>query len=148
MPEADEVPARPRRSFIVASLTERLPIKFSAILFALVVWAVVRGEEPTELVMWARFVPVVDASLQLTGSVPDSVEVVVAGRRREVLKLRTNPPVVRRRFDEDTPRRFRTTLLVTDVEFPLGVEATARAVRPNTLTLNFRPNPVAPKEVP
>jgi hypothetical protein len=63
-----------------------------------------------------------------------------------VLKLRTNPPVLRRRFDEDTPRRMRVTLLPADVEFPVGVEATARSVRPTSVTLSFRPRPAPPPE--
>lgn len=132
-----------RRPWYVGMLTERLPTKLAALLLALVVWVVVRGEESTEIVLAARFVPVVDPSLHLTGTVPDSVLVVVSGRRREVLKLQTNPPVVRRRFGEDTPNRLRVTLLPTDVEFPIGVEATARMVRPSIVTLNFRPRATA-----
>lgn len=129
----------PKGPWWMAAFTERLPTKLAALLLALVLWVVVRGEETTEIVLAARFVPVVDQSLQLTGAVPDSVQVVVSGRRREVLKLQTNPPVVRRRFGEETASRVRVTLLPADVEFPIGVEATVRAVRPSTVTLNFRP---------
>jgi hypothetical protein len=106
----------------------------------------VRGEESTEIIIGARFIATVDSTLMLTGPVPDSVQVVVTGRRREVLKLRANPPVLRRRFDEDTPRRMRVNLLPTDVEFPVGVEATARSVRPASVTLSFRPRPATPPE--
>ncbi len=129
----------PKRHPLVALVTERLPTKIAALLLAFVLWAVVRGEESTEIVIAARFVATVDSTLVLTEPVPDSVEVVVTGRRREVLKLRANPPVLRRRFDEDTPRRMRVTLLPSDVEFPIGVEATARSVRPASVTLTFRP---------
>lgn len=132
-------PPQPRRSFLAAAFTERVPTKLAAIVLALVLWLVVRGEEPTEIILAVRFVPVVDTSLEISGNTPDSVEVVVSGRRREVLKLQANPPVVRRRFDEDTPRRLRVTLLPSDVEFPIGVEATAKTVRPSVITLNFRP---------
>lgn len=132
-------PAPLRRPWLVAAFTERLPTKLVALMLALVLWVVVRGEETTEIVMGARFLPLVDETIELTGSVPDSVEVVVTGRRREVLKLQANAPVVRRRFDEDTPRRLRVTLQPADVEFPIGVEARAREVRPSLITLNFRP---------
>jgi hypothetical protein len=128
-----------RRPRLIAAFTERLPTKLVALLLALVLWLVVRGEENTEVMLYARFVPMVDASLELTGDVPDSVQVVVNGRRREVLKLRTNPPVVRRRFDEETARRLRVTLQPSDVEFPIGVDATVRELRPGVITLNFRP---------
>jgi hypothetical protein len=132
------VAPRGARQTIVAAFTERLPTKFAAIILALVLWAIVRGEEPTEVVMAVRFAPMVDATLELTGGAPDSVQVVVSGRTRELLKLRNQPPVVRRRFDEGTPARVRVTIQPADVEFPLGVQATAREVRPATATLTFR----------
>lgn len=137
-------PLRRPRHWMVAALTERIPTKLAALVLALVLWVVVRGEETTEIEIGARFVPVVEGSLELTGNVPDSVQVVVTGRRREVLKLRANPPVVRRRFDEDTPRRLRVSLQVSDVEFPVGVEARARELRPSAFTLSFRPRAAAP----
>lgn len=133
-----------RRNSFVSAFTERLSTKLAALLLALIVWVVVRGEETTEIMIGARFITTVDSTLELTGPVPDSVQVVVTGRRREVLKLRANPPMLRRRFDEETPRRVRVTLLPSDVEFPIGVEATARSVRPAAVTLNFRPRAVAP----
>lgn len=133
-------PAAPPRARqrVVAALTERLPTKIAALVLAVLLWAIVRGEEPTEIVMSVRFVPMVDATLELTGGAPDSVQVVVSGRTRELLKLRNQPPVVRRRFDEGTPARLRVTIQPADVEFPLGVQATAREVRPGTATLTFR----------
>lgn len=127
------------RSRIVAAFTERLPIKIAALVLAVLLWAIVRGEEATEVVMSVPFQPVVDGSLELNGGAPDSVQVVVAGRVRELLKLRSQPPVVRRRFDESTARSVRVTLQPTDVEFPLGVEARARELRPTSFTLRFRP---------
>jgi hypothetical protein len=134
-----EPAAPPRaRQRVVAAFTERLPTKLAALFLALLLWAIVRGEEPTEVVMAARFAPIVDASLELTGGAPDSVQVVVSGRTRELLKLRNQPPVVKRRFDEGTPARVRVTIQPADVEFPLGVQATAREVRPSTATLTFR----------
>ncbi len=136
------VPA-PRRGRLAAAFTERVPTKIAALMLAVLLWAIVRGEEPTELVMAARFVPVMDGAIELTAGAPDSVQVVVSGRTRELLKLRSQPPIVRRRFDESTPARLRVTLVAADVEFPLGVEATAREVRPNVFTLRFRPMPPA-----
>lgn len=133
--------AAPRRAWLVAAFTERIPTKLAALFLAILLWAIVRGEDPTEVVMAVRFAPVVDASLELTGGAPDSIQVVVSGRTRELLKLRTQPPVVRRRFDEGTPERVRITLQPSDVEFPLGVQAVAREVRPAVFTLRFRATP-------
>lgn len=129
------------RSRIVAAFTERLPTKLAALLLAVLLWAIVRGEEQTELVMSVPFRPVTDGSLELTGGAPDSVQIVVSGRTRELLKLRTQPPVVRRRFDEGTATRVRVTLQPADVELPIGVEARIRELRPTTFTLRFRQLP-------
>lgn len=138
VPTGSPAVRRPVLLRVVAALTERLPTKLVALLLALVLWLVVRGEESTEVILHARFAPLIDPSLELVGGAPDSVQVVVSGRRREVLKLQTNPPVVRRRFDEETARRARVTLQPVDVEFPIGVDATAREVRPNVFTMTFR----------
>lgn len=129
---------RPR---LVAAFTERLPTKLAALVLAVLLWAIVRGEEPREVVLTVRFAPIVDGAVELTAGAPDSVQVVVSGRTRELLKLRTQPPVVRRRFDDGTATRVRVTLQPSDVEFPLGVQATAREVRPNALDLRFRQIP-------
>lgn len=132
---------RPLAPRIAAAFTERLPTKIVAVFLALVLWLVVRGEESTEVLLWARFVPIVDSSLELTGTVPDSIQVAISGRRREILKLRSSPPIIRRRFDEETPRRLRVTLQPSDVEFPVGVVATVRELRPVNINLTFRNRP-------
>lgn len=131
-------PARRWRGWLLAALTERLPTKVAALVLAVAVWAVVRGEEPTELVLSARVAPVTEGPLQVVSVEPASVDVVVSGRKRDLLKLRTQPPVVRRRFDETEPRSVRLTLQPSDVEFPLGVQATAREVRPRSVTVTLR----------
>jgi hypothetical protein len=140
-PTGERVVRQPekQKGVVLALLTDRLPTKLAALFLAIVLWVVVRGEEPTEIIIGARFVATVDNSLEVTGPLLDSVQVIVSGPRWEVLKLRANPPVVRRRFDADTPARLRVTLLASDVEFPVGVEAIAKSIRPAVVTLNFRP---------
>jgi hypothetical protein len=142
MNAAGSAPAR--RRWIIAAFTERLPSKIAALVLAIVVWAVVRGEEPTEVVLFARVSPVIEGVLEVSAISPESVEVVVAGRKRELLKLRSQPPVVRRRFDEEAPGRVRASLQPSDVEFPLGVQATAREVRPRIVTITLRAPSPAP----
>jgi hypothetical protein len=127
-----------RRRWIIAAFTERLPSKITALVLAIVVWAVVRGEESTEVVLYAQVAPVVEGPLEVSAIVPESVEVVVAGRKRDLFKLRSQPPVVRRRFDDAVPQRVRISLQPSDVEFPLGVQATAREVRPRIVTITLR----------
>ena len=140
-------PTTPRRPWIVSALSERLLTKFIAIMLAIVVWGIVRSEETTEVVLTVPLIVVLDPSLELASTVPDSVGVVVTGRVREVLKLRTSPPVVRRRFDDETARRLRVTLGPDDVEFPVGVQAAAREVRPASFTLTLRSRTPTPDGV-
>ncbi len=128
------------RATLRAAVVERWPVKLAALALAVVLWLVVRAEEPTEVVLAARFVPLLDSSVVLVSPAPSTVQVVVTGRTREVLKLYTNPPVVVRRFDEQALRSgvVRVTLSPADVDFPTGVEARARDVRPRTFTLAFQ----------
>ena len=79
-------PTTPRRPWIVSALSERLLTKFIAIMLAIVVWGIVRSEETTEVVLTVPLIVVLDPSLELASTVPDSVGVVVTGRVREVLK--------------------------------------------------------------
>jgi hypothetical protein len=137
------MPREPERTGALNALralvTYRWPVKLAAIALSVVLWFVVRAEEPTEVVLDARFVALVDSSLALATPAPATVQVVVTGRTREVLKLYTNPPVVVRRFDEETRRgSVRVSLSPADVDFPTGVEARAREVRPRSVVLAFQ----------
>ncbi|MBX9928044.1 MAG: hypothetical protein K2X99_03950 [Gemmatimonadaceae bacterium] len=124
--------------------TAHLPTKIAALVLAIALWFVVRAEEPTEVTFDAPFLALVDSTLVLTSTPPRTVQVVVAGRAREVLKLYTNPPVVRRRFDDETARRVRVTLEPRDVDFPSGVDARARELKPRTFVLTFEPRAPRP----
>ncbi len=136
-------PREPERagalSTLRAALVHRWPVKLAALALAFVLWFVVRAEEPTEVVLDARFVALLDSTLVLASGAPTTVQVVVTGRAREVLKLYANPPIVVRRFDDETRRGepVRVTLSPADVDFPTGVEARARDVRPRVLLLTF-----------
>lgn len=132
-------PVPPRRPWIVAAFTERPLTKLVALVMALVIWVVVRSEETTEVILTVPMTVSFDGAIEAASSVPDSVQVVVTGRLRELLKLRASLPVVRRRFDEESPRRMRVSLGPGDVEFPVGVQASAREVRPSSFQLSLRP---------
>jgi hypothetical protein len=119
----------------LAALLERPGTKLVALLLALGTWVAVRSEETTDVTLTVAVVAVLDEGLEIVGDLPDSVQVVVSAQFRELLKLRGSPPVVRRRFDQEAPRRHRVTLEPPDVEFPAGVVATARAVRPSSFLI-------------
>jgi hypothetical protein len=128
-----------------ALVFDRWPVKLAALALSVALWLVVRAEEATEVVLEARFVALLDTGLVLTAPAPTTVSVVVSARAREVLKLYGNPPVVVRRFDEETRRDVpvRVVLSPADVDFPAGVDARARDVRPRAFTLTFAARPAA-----
>jgi hypothetical protein len=125
------------RQRLAALFTERLPYKAAAIFFALVLWLVVSAEEPAEQLVDVRFTPVLDSSVQLMGTRP-GIRALVAGPARELLKLYTTPPTVRRAFGPGTSDSMRLELRASDVSLPDGVAARVLDVQPRSLQLRFR----------
>lgn len=124
------------QNVVVAAFTERLPQKAAALFFALVLWVIVRSEEPVE-----RVVPVHVSFLLETDSgdaVPERVPAVsarVVGRARDLVKLASVPPEVRRSVEVRARDTVRLELRPSDVELPTGVQAVVREVRPHWVTV-------------
>ena len=115
----------------------RLPLKLAAVFFALVLWLAVSAEEPTEEWVDVRVALVHDSSVTLVDSVPP-VQALVVGRGRDLLKLYTTLPVLRRVIDADTAARITLSLRPGDVDLPSNVDARVRDVRPSAMTLRVR----------
>lgn len=115
----------------------RLPLKLAAVFFALVLWLAVSAEEPTEEWVDVRVAMVHDSSVTLVDSVPP-VQALVVGRGRDLLKLYTTLPVLRRVIDADTAARITLSLRPGDVDLPSNVDARVRDVRPSAMTLRVR----------
>lgn len=126
------------RRWLSDSATERLPYKFAALFFAIVLWLIVGAEEPAEDWVEVAFQPSLERGLELMGPLP-VVRARVSGRGRELLKLYATAPVIRRDFGMDSPDAMRVDLGVTDVDLPIGVSAIVREVEPRSVTLAFRP---------
>src|SRR5262245_14568573 len=121
---------------ITAAFTERLPLKGMAIFLAVVLWFVVNAKEPQLSLVRVRFVIALDSSLVLRDPQPD-VQAVVAGSPRELIKLASSPPVVRRQITSDAPDTLVLDLRPEDVILPDGIEAVVRDVQPRSMTLRF-----------
>lgn len=117
--------------------TARLPLKLAALFFALVLWLAVSAEEPTEEWVDVRVALVHDSSVTLVDSLP-SVQALVVGRGRDLLKLYTTLPVLRRVIDADTATRLTLSLRPGDVDLPSNVDARVRDVRPAAMSLRVR----------
>ena len=138
-PERTQLGARARsiEQRLASMATARLPLKVAAVFFALVLWLAVSAEEPTEEWVDVRVALVHDSSVSLVDSLPP-VQALVVGRGRDLLKLYTTLPVLRRVIDADTSTRITLSLRPGDVDLPSNVDARVRDVRPSAMSLRVR----------
>jgi hypothetical protein len=134
-----------------SAFTERLELKLTAIVLAIVLWFMVSARETTEEIVGVRFAPQLDSSLALREPVRP-VSALVIGRRGELMKLVANAPVIRRPIDDEVPDTLSLELRPGDVELPPNVDARVSDVQPRRLTLTFytdltRLVPVRPPDV-
>ena len=138
MPDSGS-PSRPRLSVprrIRAAFTDRLPVKATALFLSVVLWMVVAGEEPSQEAVDVSLDLVLDSSLVLT-SPPPSVRAQVIGSTRELYKLFSARPTIRRTFGGEVADSVVVLLTPGDVQLPPGVDARVSAVEPQTFTLRF-----------
>ena len=126
----------PWRRRLASAFTEHLPLKLVAIFFSFVVWLVVSGERPTEMVVPVRVEIGVDTSVTLRGPTPE-VRALVVGRGRDLMKLWDTPPTIAQRLGSDVPDSIAIMLEVNNVELPPGVAGIVRDVQPRSLRLRF-----------
>lgn len=116
--------------------TDRLVLKGTAVLLAIVLWFVVNAKEPQLELVPVRFTPVLDSSLALRDPLPQ-LQALVAGSPKELIKLTANAPTIRRQITSDAPDTVVIDLRPDDVTLPDGVDAVVRDVQPRSLTLRF-----------
>ncbi|HKO14988.1 MAG TPA: hypothetical protein VJU87_02060 [Gemmatimonadaceae bacterium] len=122
----------------VEATTQRLALKGTAVLLAVVLWFIVSGKEPTEDLVPVRFAPQLDSSLVLRDP-PAPVRALVIGTGRDLLKLYATPPVIKRPISANAPDTLVVDLRPSDVELPPGSDAIVRDVQPRAVTLRFEP---------
>ena len=128
----------PWRQRIKAAFTERLALKASAFLLALMLWFVVAARQPTEEVASVHFAPILDSALVLRDP-PPPIRALVLGRANEIVKLANTPLTIRRLIAGDVPDTLVLALRTSDVEVPDGVQVIVRDLQPASLTLRFEP---------
>ena len=128
-------PPSPQRQAI-ETLTKDLPLKAMAVFLAVVLWFVVNAKEPQLELVPVRFSPVLDSSLVLREA-PPTLQAIVAGSPKELIKLNSNPPVVHRLITADSPDTVVLDLRPDDVTIPEGIDAVVRDVQPRSVTLRF-----------
>jgi YbbR domain-containing protein len=126
----------PWRRRVASAFTDRLALKASAVLLAIVLWFVVGAREPREEYAPVQFTPRLDSTLVLRDP-PPPIRAHVLGRPSEILKLATQPLVIRRPIASDAPDTLVLALRPGDVEVPLGIDVIVREVYPQSVTLRF-----------
>ena len=133
---------KPRTSWqerLVAAFTQRLVLKGTAIFLAIVLWLVVNAKEPQRELVNVTFAPILlDSSLVLREPLPQ-VMAIVAGSPKQLIKLSTSPPTIRRQITADAPDTLVLDLRPEDVVLPDGVDAIVTDVQPRQLPLRFEP---------
>lgn len=119
-----------------SAFTERLALKGTAVFLAVILWFVVNAKEPQLELVPVRFTPILDSSLVLREPVPQ-LQAIVAGAPKELIKLTSNAPVIRRTIASDSPDTVVLDLRPADVTMPEGVDAVVRDVQPRSVTLRF-----------
>jgi YbbR domain-containing protein len=119
-----------------AAVTERVGLKVTAIFFASLLWFMLSAEEPTEELRTVRLSLVTDTLVELTSPLP-TVRALVAGPRRELLRLDANPPVVRRVIDPNVAENDTLEIRAADVDVG-AADVRVRDVQPRQIVLQFR----------
>ena len=128
------VPTWRRR--LTEAFTQRLALKGTALLIAIVLWFIVTAKEPNQDLVEVQFAPQLDSSLVLKDP-PPTIHALVVGTPQELLKLFAHPLVIRRQIAANSPDTVVVDLSTSDVELPPGIDAIVRAVQPRSVTLRF-----------
>jgi hypothetical protein len=118
--------------------TERLGLKAIALVLALLLWIVVSLRQPTEGYVSVRVTPMLDSSLVLIGPAPQ-VRALVSGRAADLVKLYSEPLVVRRTVNSDAPDTLMLDLTTADVHVPAELSEAVHVldVQPRAVMLRF-----------
>jgi hypothetical protein len=140
-PLPNEEPAAHRpiptwRRRVTEAFTQRLALKGTALVLAIVLWFIVTAKEPNQDLVEVQFAPQLDSSLVLKDP-PPTIHALVVGTPQELLKLFAHPLVIRRTIAANSPDTVVVDLSTSDVELPPGIDAIVRGVQPKSVELHF-----------
>jgi hypothetical protein len=118
------------------AFTQRLALKGTALLLAIVLWFIVTAKEPNQDLVEVQFAPQLDSSLVLKDP-PPPIHALVVGTPQELIKLFARPLVIRRQIAANSPDTVVVDLSTSDIDMPPGVDAIVRAIQPRSVTLRF-----------
>ena len=117
---------------------ERLGLKATALVLAVMLWVLVSAREPTEQLVRVRVTPMLDSTLVLRDGPPE-LRALVAGRAADLVKLYATPLVIRRTIGGDVPDTLVLDVSAADVHVPPELSGSVRVldVQPRSVTLRF-----------
>jgi hypothetical protein len=133
---ASQRPVPTWRRRLAEAFTQRLALKGTALLLAIVVWFIVTAKEPNQDLVEVQFSPQLDSSLVLKDP-PPPIHALVVGTPQELLKLFAHPLIIKRQIAANSPDTVVVDLSTSDVELPAGVDAIVRGLEPHSVTLRF-----------
>ncbi len=123
------------------------PRALVALVLATGLWFVVSAEEPASQWVNVRLSLSLDPDVSLAEPAAP-VQALIAGKRRDLYKLISSPPTMRRAVTAEGSDSVRLELRAQDVDLPEGSDAVVRDLRPRLLLVSLiRPAPTAPDSV-
>jgi hypothetical protein len=113
------------------------PAKLTALLLSGVLWAAVAAEEPTTQLVPVKLEVALPAGRSLAGELPP-VQAVYVGSTRELIKLYSSPPVIRRVLpDTLTGSEYQLDLSPQDLIAGRRINVRAEDVQPRSVTIRL-----------
>jgi hypothetical protein len=129
-----------------SAIFKNWPVKVTALVLSGVLWAAVAAEEPTTQLIPVHLVVEPPAGRALRGSVP-GVQAVYVGSTRELIKLYSSPPTIRKLIpDTLTGNRFELELSPQDLVTGKQINVRAEDIQPRSLLIQL--DEVARRTVP
>lgn len=117
------------------SLLRHWPLKLAALALSAILWVVVALEEPATHLEDIQLVLTLSPTAALTQPLPP-VQALIAGPRREFLKLAATPLLIRATVQDSGPgTRRRLFIAPGDVELPRDVKVTVQEVQPREIDI-------------
>jgi YbbR domain-containing protein len=126
------------RSQVSDGLTERLWLKLTAVLLAILLWFSISSKEPTAKSVAVRLRLRLDSSLVLR-TAPPEINAVVQGTPSELLKLGNRSAIIERQINAQSPDTLSVDLSADDVQLPANVFAKVTDIYPKRVALEFVP---------
>jgi YbbR domain-containing protein len=116
------------------ALLRHWPLKVAALALSGILWVVVALDQPATHLEDVQLVLALSPSAALAQPLPP-VQALIAGPRREFLKLSAAPLMIRATISESAGARRRILISPSDVELPRDVKVTVQEVQPREIEI-------------